>query len=292
MGPASLTTSFNYGVQRSQRYQDSDTLSVGLSVSLPLDYFERRTYSSTSVSAERGGEFSANTSLSGSVSDRTRYNLNTGVAQSKPSTYASVAHRFDSAVSSLAVSQRGDNSSISGSVSGAMVQAGSSPPVFTSVRSDTVAVVETEGLRAAKFGRSNADGDGNAVIALTPYNKNTVKIDASNLAHNIELLETTHSLVPTRRSVHQLAFAHKEIDRYILKVWLDPQRSKAAPFNAMASNPAGQQVGFVTEGGILLYSSEAQPDSITLDLPDAGRCSFATASIVKNLQKIQEVTCE
>lgn len=292
LGPASLTSSLNYGVQRSDRYRDSDNLSVGVSVSLPLDYFERRTYSSTSLSAERGGDFSANTSLAGAVSDRTRYNLNGGISQSKPSTYASLTHRFDAAVSSLAVSQRADSHSVSGSLSGAIVQAGDSRPVLTAVRSDTVAVVETRGLQAAKFGGSNADGDGNAVIALTPYNKNTVKIDASHLAHNIELLDTTHSLVPTRRSVHQLAFAHKEIDRYILKVWLGPQRTRPAPFNAMAVGPQGQQVGFVTEGGILLYSSEAQPASIALSLADGSYCSFGTASLVKNLQQIQEVTCE
>jgi outer membrane usher protein FimD/PapC len=292
IGPASLTTSLNYGVQRSDRYRNSDNLSVGVSVSLPLDYFERRTYSSTSLTAERGGDFSANTSLSGSLSERTRYNLNGGVSQSEPSTYASLTHRHDAAVGSLAISQRSGSSTFSGSLSGAVVQAGNSPPVFTAVRSDTVAVVETRGLQAARFGRSNADADGNAVIALTPYNKNMVKIDASNLAHNIELLETAHSLVPTRRSVHQLAFAHKEIDRYILKVWLGPPSGRAAPFNATAVGPQGQQVGFVTEGGILLYSSDDQPASIALNLPDGTGCAFSTAALVKNLQQIQEVTCE
>lgn len=293
VGAVTVTANLNYGVvQNRQDQAGNKTLSAGLSFSLPLSYFERRAHNTTSLSASRGGEFTATSNVSGMLTDRTRYTVNAGRSQSGVNTYASLSHGFDAVNTSVSVSDSAGHRTIAGSVSGSVVQAGDSRPVFTRIRNETVAVVDTEGLSGARFGRSQADSNGNAVVTLTPYNRNTVKVDATGLPHNIELDSTTHNVIPTRRSVHQIKFGHRQINRYILKVLMGGSANKPAPFNTVALGDDGQQLGFITEGGILMLSNEGGLPALTLSLPKGGTCLIAPAGIVPNTQYVQEVMCE
>lgn len=293
VGAVTVTANLNYGVvQQQQNRAGSKTLSAGLSFSVPFSFLERNSHSTTSLSASRGGDFTANSNVSGALTDRTRYSVNAGRSQGVNNTYASFSHGFDAMNTSVSVSDSAGRRTVTGSVSGSVIQAGNSRPVFTRIQNETVAVVSTQGLSRARFGRSQADSNGNAVVTLTPYNRNTVKIDATDLPYMIELDTTAHNVVPTRRSVHQLKFDHRQINRYILKVRVGGSSSRLAPFNSVALGGDGQQLGFVTEGGVLMLSSEGRLAAFTLRLPEGGMCTISPAGVIANAQYVQEVICE
>ncbi|HAK5377047.1 TPA: PefC/AfrB family outer membrane usher protein [Salmonella enterica] len=282
------------GAYRRQAWQAKDDYSASLSVNIPLgsrDGRGTRYYSNTGMGYSSLSGTTASTSMSATVNERLSYRVGADTrSRGNTGASASVTYAFDRMNTGLAVSQNRENTTVSGNLGGSVLATAESGVVFSRQNADTVGIARIDGIEGVRFNSSRpSDRDGNAVMYLSPYTPNDIRIRMDNVPDDIELKTTSYSVVPTEKAIIYRKFGFEQVKRYVLQV-RDRQGNLLS--GGGATTEQGLNAGFVSNQGVLVMNMLAPPQTVTVQNGEEGVCRFSMAGISPNTSKVQEVRCE
>lgn len=127
---------------------------------------------------------------------------------------------------------------------------------FGQTLGETVALVEVKdtkdvGILNAPGTKTNAKGYA-LVPYVTPYRKNRVSLDTSELDNDVDIAEGVTNVVPRRGAVVKASFAASRSEKVLLNVRL--QNGKLPPFGTTVTDDKGASAGVVGQAGQVLLS--------------------------------------
>lgn len=270
--------------------------SLSMSVSIPFTVGGRQQFSSTSVNYRPDWGSQVNTSVSGSPTDNTSYSVSAGTGKNYRNVSTSLGYAMDVMQTGASLSQshyKGSGSQTSGSVSasGAVMGTTKSGLLFTREQSGAVAVVKIRDIPGVTFNGSRPTGSrGVTAVSLSEYSRNDIRINPTNIPDDIELLDTSWSVTPTRKAIVYHEFDYTQVKRYIMRV--TDRNGKPLPSGSTAATQNGLDAGFVSSDGVLLSTLLAEPESLILRSTDGTQCRVNMADVKPGSGKLAEVRCE
>ncbi|MFP3439121.1 fimbria/pilus outer membrane usher protein [Pantoea sp. SIMBA_133] len=156
------------------------------------------------------------------------------------------------------------------------------------------ALVDIPGASGVNVGTGRTDWWGRAVVGLTPYERNQVSVDMSDLPGNMELDKSSINVVPTRGAVLPVNFG--TLTGYRVLFTLSRGTKAPVPFGAMAtlksSNEAVPLAGIVGDDGEVYMSGLPEKGELIVQWgeDESRRCeasySLPAASDTNQLQQI------
>lgn len=278
----------NYG-----KVVDRDNFNLGLSLHVPFDFFERKTYiSNNSKWDERRGLYNT-TSVNSSVNDNLSYNVGITNGGNNKSQFVSAGYNFDSAALRASFSNSNDGyRSANIQLSGSILQASDSYPVFTGKTLNSFALINVGNVEGVSLNRFNkTDSHGNTVIGLNPYKRNLLTFDTDTLPENITLDKTALHIFPTEDSKHYIKVSHKKTSVYILEVFTSAEMSSHLETNSIALDGAGNQISFVDSSGLLYLSLPSATKGINI-VSSEGKCFIPLDKVNPGTNSIHKVVCK
>lgn len=270
--------------------------SLSMSVSIPFVLAGKQQYSSTSVSWRPHSDMNVNTSVSGSPTDNLGYSVSVGGGRDYNNLSASAGYSMDIVQTSASLSQshsKGSGSRTSGAVglSGSVMGTGRSGLLFSREQSGTMALVRIKDIPGVRFNGSRPTGkNGVTAVPLSDYSRNSIRINPENVPDDVELLDTSFSVVPTRGAIVYREFDYARVNRYVLR--LTGSDGKVLPQGSTAVTENGLDAGFVTGGGVLLANLLSEPGALKVTTPQGGLCRVNMEGVKPAVGQLTEVRCE
>lgn len=284
----SLSLNGNYGKYKNY---DDDDYSVSMSLSVPFSAFDRRHYSTNSLSYNRSGKGTFNNGVSGNLDDQINYSLNSGLSENTKNASAYAGVSFTPFQIGISISQSNNMTGMALSASGSVLGTAATGLIFSREQNNTVALVRLENVPGISFnGSAPTNSRGVTVINMSPYINNDIRINTEQVPDNMELMNSVFSVVPTERAIIYRDFEHANIKRYILRV--TDQEGLAVAAGSLAKTEQGVNAGFVSNGGILLINVLAEPKYIVVRQQNGKQCQFSMLNMVAGENKTKEVVCE
>lgn len=265
-----------YGVYASKTLTDNygQSNQVVFTVSMPLG--QTRSTGTFSVTRNNDGSLDQRAGISGRNGEMT-YNVDANrVENTGNNGSALIGYRapFAQLGAGVSVGQGYKQASISASGS---VLAHSEGIEFGQTLGETVALVEVKDT--PNVGVQNAPGiltnkQGYALVPyVTPYRKNRVTVDTSELDTNVDIAEGVTNVVPRRGAVVKAKFAASRSEKVVLNVRM--QDGSLLPFGTTVEDDKGTSVGVVGQGGqVLLSAGEGKTYSMKWGEKASQRCEI------------------
>lgn len=245
-----------YGVYASKTLTDNfgENNQVVFTVSMPLG--QTRSTGTFSVTRNNDGSLDQRAGLSGRDGNL-NYNVNANrVENTGNNGSALLGYRAPFAQLGAGVSVGSGYRQTSVSAAGSVLAHGDGVE-FGQTLGETVALVEVKDT--PKVGLLNAPGTltndkGYALVPyVTPYRKNRVAVDTSELETNVDIAEGVTNVVPRRGAVVKAVFAASRSEKILLNVRL--QDGSLLPFGTTVQDDQGASVGVVGQAGQVLLSA-------------------------------------
>lgn len=284
----SLSLSGNYS---KYPYRDKPDYSASLTTSIPFSVGDRRQYVNTSAAYSRTSGSSFRASTSGSPTDRLSYNVSTGLSEKgSRDVGAGVSYAFDAMNTSADISQSRNSTSVSGNLSGSVVATLESGLLFTRDQSSTMAVVRIPDVKGVRInGSAPTNSRGYTAVGLSDYAENRIDVNMENVPDDLDLMTTSHRVVPTGKAVVYRQFGANYVKRYVLQV---KDRHGQLITGGNARTEQGLDAGIISRNGVLAMGMLAEPKEIRVDLGSGNVCRFSMAGIKPEATRVQEVRCE
>lgn len=204
-----------------------------LTLSLPIGkwlggYQTRGTY----TASRNNGRISQMAGLTGSAGD-----LSWGVSQDLTDTQSrglSLGYSTSLASLGMGYSTGYGSESLSWNMNGGMLLHPHGVTLARTLSMESAnALVEIPGASGVGVGNGKTDWWGRTVLGLTPYDRNQVSVDMSDLPGNMELARNSKNVVPARGAVLPVRFS--AISGYRVLFTLNREGKDAIPFGAMAT---------------------------------------------------------
>ncbi|MEJ0230741.1 fimbria/pilus outer membrane usher protein (plasmid) [Klebsiella michiganensis] len=254
-----------------------------LSLSMPLGNDRKSPQFSTTYAHQRDVK-SVQNSLSGSVGETNQYSYNTYASFNDrkyggESTTAGVSGTWAAPYATLGVntSTGPDYRQYGANVSGGIVSY-SGGVVLSQQMGDTIGIVEARSATGAKIANYSGiivDGDGLAVVPyLSPYRRNAVEVDPKGISTDVQLQNTSQSVVPTAGAVSLLKFNTEKGYSILLSGRLP--NGLPLPFAATVYDEGNNIVGYISQGGQAILRVKNIKGSMTVRWGEGGnqQCSI------------------
>lgn len=277
---ASLSGSYSKKGENGGEYMTS------LSFNIPFSAFDVMHYSNTSMTYTREGGMSYMAGSSANLNDRLSYNVsmnrdNNGNNLSLSTGYASDYAQLNSMYSKGSTSQN-----LSLQMSGSVLGVYGGGLMLSQNSNGTLAVIDMDGISGAVInGGLPTDSNGRAVISLASYSPNSINIDVDKLPTDIEIQGNVINVVPTEKAIIYRKIKYRRVHHYILRVF--SKNKYVIPMGTIAKDDAGKEVGFVSNGGVLLLNVDSKVKNITLD-----QCVINLEKVSPTKRTIQDVYCK
>lgn len=270
--------------------QNQSDYSVSVGISVPFNLGGINHYNNSSV-GYNGSRTSLNTGVSAVVNNRLNYALNASTdLQNSTDASINVGYSFDAVQTTVGVSQSSDHTTFSGSLSGSAVVTAESGLLLTRESADTIAIVKIPDIQGITFNNSlPTNENGETAVYLSSYNPANITIDTQHLPDDIELLDSSHSLIPTHNAIIYREFKVVNVLRYILRV-RDAQGNIMAGGNAQTDS--GEHAGFISSNGVLLMQLQTKPEWVTISKNNGQSCKADLSTLTANTNSVKEVRCE
>ena len=109
---------------------------------------------------------------------------------------------------------------------------------------------------------------------MSPYRKNAMTLDTTNLDDNVQLLGNRKDVVPYAGSISYVKFETDQRKSFIF--YAVDQANAPLPFGAMVTNSQGNELGYVGQGSVIFVHSEQLPDKVIVHFSseDARICTI------------------
>ncbi|KOC89159.1 fimbria/pilus outer membrane usher protein [Winslowiella iniecta] len=235
-----ISYALSYSLSQSSRNDASNDNIVSFSMSVPIDDLLRRPVWTNYSLTRGGGQTTQQAGVSGSLLEDN--NLSYSVQQSYShngngaSGNASLAYSGTQGSSQLGYYYNPNQQQFTYGLRGGVVGHEDGVTLSQSLN-ETVALVKAPGashLRVLSNSGVSTDWRGYAVVpSSVAYRETRIRVDATSLDNNAELLETAKDVVPTRGAVVRAEFATRVGHRVMMP--LHQSNGKLVPFGAMVS---------------------------------------------------------
>ncbi|EBD5742568.1 PefC/AfrB family outer membrane usher protein [Salmonella enterica] len=277
---ASLSGNYSKKVDGSGEYMTS------LSLNIPFSAFDVMHYSNTAMTYTREGGMSYMTGSSANINDRLSYNMSMNRDKNGNNMSLSTGYAADYAQLTSMYSKGSDSQNLSLQMSGSVLGVYGGGLMLSQNSGGTLAVIDMDGISGAVInGGLPTDSSGRAVISLASYSPNSINIDVDNLPADIEVQGNVINVVPTEKAIIYRKIKYRRVQHFILRVF--GKNKYVVPMGTIAKDDAGREVGFVSNGGVLLLNVDSKVKKITLD-----QCAINLNKISPTKKTIQEIYCE
>ena len=153
---------------------------------------------------------------------------------------------------------------MSGSIVGVHSSDGNNHLVFTRTTGDTLAVVDLPNLSGVSFsGSMPTNSRGLTVTDLSSYQDNLLSVNTNGLPNNVELLTTTHHVLPSEGAIIYKRFNYVTTRTYIFQI--TAKNGFVVPFGTRVTTPSGQLVGYTQDHGILIAHVIGRTNKLIVD---------------------------
>lgn len=287
----SKTFKNNISVNIQGYHQDngiSEAFGTSASINIPFDLWDKKQFSTTTLSYDSNNGSSLSNALSVKEDDDISYNLNTSVGEKgNYSISASTSVKKPSNQFNFGTSNSNYSNSIYGNISGSIAGAKGAGIAWSPNRSNTIAIANTKGLDGIKFRRSVSPTNkyGNTIIPLSDYRENSVSIDANGIPMHTEFLKTSDKVIPTSSAIIVKEFDYLNVHRYILQI-LD-ERGKPLKSGIQVKDDSGAFVGTISSDGVLIATVLGNSNQLKTD----NGCTISLTGLKKNESTINETIC-
>ncbi|WP_447885614.1 fimbria/pilus outer membrane usher protein [Serratia fonticola] len=241
----SVTYGVNYTYSSSPGYQNSNQI-FAFNVSVPLDAFLPNSRVNTNMSSDNKGASNMQLGISGNVMDNAlSYNVQQsyGNKGENGSANAAVAYKGRNGTVNSGYSYSGDSQRLNYGVQGGLVLHGDGLTLAQSL-GETLAIVrapEAGDVVVQNATGVSTDAKGYAVVPyLMPYQRNRVQLGVDSLSDNVDLVNSSANVVPTRGAIVWADFKTQVGFRALIKLYL---QGSTVPFGATATIIAGNKSG-------------------------------------------------
>ncbi|QPR27578.1 fimbria/pilus outer membrane usher protein [Edwardsiella hoshinae] len=285
----------NYTLAASQTYDQgmNSDRRFYLYFTLPLNVGEPRRplYLSNATTIDRNGYQSNTTTLSGSAGEWQQlnygFNLNNQRSDRLTALGGNLSYKARSATLNASYSQSQDYRQSSAGISGGIV-AYRGGVLFSNTLTDTMAIVDAPGLRAASvngYGYHTTNSAGQALYAaLTPYRENSLRLTPSAQDDTVALKSNMQKRAPYQGAVVLARFETDTRQHFYFRA----QRADGAPLNFgyPVNGRDGEPLGLVGQGGMISLRSDALPAQVTvpLDTQTGDRCTITLSAATLSSQ--------
>ncbi|EDS7167653.1 fimbria/pilus outer membrane usher protein [Salmonella enterica] len=259
---------------------------LGLNVNVPFRNNNRQIYTNSGATYNRDSGVSFNTGFTEDVTQNLNYNVNTTVSKGNESISLSTNYVSSMFRTGASVSKNRNSTNASAQIGGAIIGVKDGGVMLTSMSSNSVAIVQMEGLTGYAFTNGvESDWQGRIAYPLSNYIDNNIQISTDKLPSNIELTDNVESIVPTNRAIKLKKIKYKNMSRYVLRVY--DKNGFIIPMGTVVKNSNGEVISFVNNNGISLLNISKNDGKIFF-----GSCAINTLGLKDNVSEIQEVNCE
>ncbi|EKF7498685.1 fimbria/pilus outer membrane usher protein, partial [Escherichia coli] len=155
---------------------------LGLNINIPFRHNERQFYSNSGVTYNRNSGVGFNAGISENVTTNFNYNVNTSVSKDNESVSLNTNYTSSMFRTSTTVSKNRNSTNASAQIGGSIIGVKDGGVMLTSMSSNSVAVVQMEGLSGYAFTNGvDSDWRGRIAYPLTTYLDNNIQINAEKL---------------------------------------------------------------------------------------------------------------
>lgn len=292
---------YSITAQRSYDENNDSDDSVYLSFNLPFEKLSpdiKKKYGFTDVNMGLRNDSDGSTQLDASangnsVDNRYSYSLNTSYSAESNQQGSDLTQiggninyssRFGPWNASLSGSDQGDKQMSFGASGGMVLYHGGLVFVPESIDSqNTIALVSAPGAEGSHIGSSDSRIDNagyGAVTNLSPYHRNMVNIDISQLDNSVEMDNTSATVIPDAGAIVEVSFKTKVGTPYVFDIMTDEHAN--IPFGADVYDEKNEWLSAVGQGGKVLL--RGMNDSGTLHIK-WGRAASQQCVVNYNLPK-------
>lgn len=248
----SFSFSVNYTKDRILNSPISDSDRLAISFNFPLGTEKPSTLSTSLIhDKQQGGSQQVRYSGVAGEDYRLSYGLS-ATHQAKQGEDAGMNVQYKARATTLeaTASRSSGNTQYSASISGGVV-IHSGGLTFANEIGDTVGLVHAPGAKGAKLSRAQGievNSSGYAVVPyLSPYERNTVILDTSNVSTEVSFESVSAQAVPYENSVVLMNF--ETILGKTALFDIDRMDGTPPPFGSVVMNMDGKEIGIVGQGG-------------------------------------------
>ncbi|UMV38692.1 PefC/AfrB family outer membrane usher protein (plasmid) [Shigella flexneri] len=259
---------------------------LGFNINIPFRHNDRQFYSNSGVTYNRNSGIGFNAGFSEDVTKNFNYNVNAAASKDNESVSLSTNYTSSMFRTSASVSKNRNSTNASAQIGGAIIGVKDGGVMLTSMSSNSVAIVQMEGLAGYAFTNGvESDWRGRIAYPMTTYMDNDIQISTDKLPSNIELTDNVETIVPTNRAIKLQKIKYKNMSRHVLKVY--DKNGFVIPMGTAVKNSNGEIISFVNNNGISLLNIDKNDERVFF-----GSCTISTSGLKDNLSEIQEVNCE
>lgn len=265
--------SYAFSIQRTQgsnefsgRRSSSENTLWNVSLSIPLGGGAgRSTMANAYISHDQNSGAHYSSGISGSMGEAASYGVSVShdAQPGETSTNANLSYYLPQVSLSSSLSQGRDYRAQSlGASGGMLLHAGGL--TLSQTLSETAALVDAPHAKGASvgYGGAQVDGRGYAVLpSLAPYQLNTVDLDPSGMADDVELQVSSRNVAPKAGAVVRLSYPTRKARAFLV----DSRQADGSPlpFAAIAFDAeSAEELGAVGQGSRLVLRSEKEQGSI------------------------------
>ncbi|CAE6937580.1 PapC N-terminal domain [Vibrio sp. B1REV9] len=269
---------------------NSSSLSLYFSVSVPFELFGKSTSSNISTSLNNGRFSTTNLNLSSSVSRSLDVSSSFGISSEGDldSIASGLYYSGEKFRSNIGLWSSKYSTSISGGLSGGFLLLPDGTWLFDKNSTGTVMIAHVSDVENASFYgvESKTNRDGNVVVPLSSYSMNNVILKGDSLPMDYEIVESENSVFPVDGAVIYKEFEVLKVKRYFLRV--KDKNREVMMAGKWAKDGFGTPLGFVVDDGIVSFSTVKDLNYIYFD-----DCKVDLNKVsLDGLAQISEVECE
>jgi len=271
---------FNTSVSRTRDNNNHEEMRYYVGLSIPFTVFDSPMYLSTNSSFTQNHYNNSDVGLSGSAGKANQWNYNIDMANSqggKTTTNANVGYRATATTMNASWSESSSFNQEGVGLTGSLV-AYQGGVLFANQVGSTFAIIDAPGVVNAAVNSDATivtNSSGKALVPyMSPYRKNAMTLDTTNLDDNVQLLGNRKDVVPYAGSISYVKFETDQRKSFIF--YAVDQANAPLPFGAMVTNSQGNELGYVGQGSVIFVHSEQLPDKVIVHFSseDARICTI------------------
>jgi len=266
--------SYTLAVNSTRNSEQKNEKSYYLTFSLPFSLFDKTAFVSGNTTLNADRQMSNTLGLSGTAgtSNQASYNLSaTRDHTDSHSANASLSYRTSFATLNGSFSEASQYRQFGLGASGSLV-AWRGGVLTSSQVGDTFAIVEAPGAKGATLAGDESrevNSRGQVLVPyLSPYRKNRVQLETTQMADGVELKGNIKEVVPYAGSVTVLHFDTDRRQQFIVPA--EAANGKVLPFGTEVFDGNKVSVGYVAQGGVLYIKADTLPERLVISINNNG----------------------
>ncbi|WP_455812474.1 fimbria/pilus outer membrane usher protein [Pseudomonas graminis] len=271
---------FNLTASRTRNNNNREEMRYYLGFSVPFSVFSSPMYLSANSSFTKNHYNNSDIGLSGTAGKANQWNYNVDVANSQggnTTTNANVGYRAPETTVNASWSQSSNFSQEGLGLTGSMV-AWQGGVLFANQAGSTFAIIDAPGVANAVVnndGTIRTNSQGKALVPyMSPYRKNAMTIDTTDLGDGIQLLGNRKDVVPYSGTINYIKFDTDQRKSFIF--YAVDRTNAPLPFGTLVTDSHDNEIGYVGQGSVVFVHHNSLPEKVIVHISreNNGTCTI------------------